>query len=238
MIDPSRLSPKALASCRPTSSRLPLIERSLKPRPTSTSHRHPRDLQIDYTSPTFSIPQKVNFRYRLDHYDRDWHEAGTRRQAFYTDLPPGKYSFRVIACNSDGVWNDSAAQPGFLCRSGVLPDELVSRSLRVHLFGTAVGGVPVACPAIATSVRHDAGGACGRAHTDCTGTFTTPCFKAPTVCSSDSKLFPSYCRIARWKRKRSWTMRSSRRRSSSPKPGMRCRDCETPQYKPMISRWP
>ena len=59
---------------------------------------HPRDLQIDYTSPTFLIPQRVKFRYRLDGYDRDWHDAGTRRQAFYTDLPPGKYSFRVIAC--------------------------------------------------------------------------------------------------------------------------------------------
>ena len=74
---------------------------------------HPRDVQIDYTSPTFSIPQKVNFRYRLDGYDRDWHEAGTRRQAFYTDLPPGKFSFRVIACNSDGIWNDSAAKLDF-----------------------------------------------------------------------------------------------------------------------------
>ncbi len=74
---------------------------------------HPRDLQIDYTSPTFSIPQKVKFRYRLDGYDRDWKDAGTRRQAFYTDLPPGKYYFRVIACNSDGVWNESAAQLDF-----------------------------------------------------------------------------------------------------------------------------
>lgn len=74
---------------------------------------HPRDLQIDYTSPTFAIPQRVKFRYRLDNYDRDWHDAGTRRQAFYTDLPPGKYSFRVIACNSDGVWNDSAAKLDF-----------------------------------------------------------------------------------------------------------------------------
>ena len=74
---------------------------------------HPRDLQIDYTSPTFLIPQKVKFRYRLDGYDRDWHEAGTRRQAFYTDLPPGRYSFRVIACNSDGVWNDSATKLDF-----------------------------------------------------------------------------------------------------------------------------
>jgi signal transduction histidine kinase/ligand-binding sensor domain-containing protein len=74
---------------------------------------HPRDLQIDYTSPTFSIPQRVKFRYRLDKYDRDWHEAGTRRQAFYTDLPPGRYSFRVMACNSDGVWNESAAKLDF-----------------------------------------------------------------------------------------------------------------------------
>jgi signal transduction histidine kinase len=70
-------------------------------------------LQIDYTSPTFLIPQRVKFRYRLGGYDRDWHEAGTRRQAFYTDLPPGKYSFRVIACNSDGVWNQSAAELDF-----------------------------------------------------------------------------------------------------------------------------
>jgi signal transduction histidine kinase len=70
-------------------------------------------LQIDYTSPTFSIPQRVSFRYRLDNYDRDWHEAGTRRQAFYTDLPPGKYSFRVVARNSDGVWSEDAAKLDF-----------------------------------------------------------------------------------------------------------------------------
>src|SRR5208283_1492584 len=74
---------------------------------------HPRDLQVDYTSPSFLIPQKVRFRYRIDGYDRDWKDAGTRRQAFYTDLPPGKYSFRVIASNSDGVWNDSAAKLDF-----------------------------------------------------------------------------------------------------------------------------
>ncbi len=74
---------------------------------------HPRDLQIDYTSPTFLIPQRVKFRYRLDGYDHDWHDAGTRRQAFYTDLPPGKYSFRVIASNSDGLWDDTPAKLDF-----------------------------------------------------------------------------------------------------------------------------
>jgi signal transduction histidine kinase/ligand-binding sensor domain-containing protein len=73
----------------------------------------PRDVQIDYTSPTFLIPQRVKFRYRLDGYDRDWHDAGTRRQAFYMDLPPGRFSFHVIACNSDGIWNENAATLDF-----------------------------------------------------------------------------------------------------------------------------
>ena len=73
----------------------------------------PRDLQINYTSPSFLIPQRVKFRYRLDPYDHDWHEAGARREAFYTDLPPRMYSFRVIASNSDGVWNDSPATLDF-----------------------------------------------------------------------------------------------------------------------------
>jgi signal transduction histidine kinase len=69
----------------------------------------PRDLQIDYTSPTFTASQKVKFRYRLDPYDTDWHDAGTRRQAFYTDLPPGTYTFRAIAENVDGAFRDNDA---------------------------------------------------------------------------------------------------------------------------------
>jgi PAS domain S-box-containing protein len=68
-----------------------------------------RDLQINYTSPSFLIPQKVRFRYRLDGHDRDWQDAGTRREAFYTDLGPGKYRFRVIACNNNGVCSDAGA---------------------------------------------------------------------------------------------------------------------------------
>ena len=46
------------------------------------------------------------FRYKLDGVDSDWQNAGTRRQAFYTRLPPGHYRFHVIACNNDGVWNE------------------------------------------------------------------------------------------------------------------------------------
>ena len=112
MVDPSRLSQKALPAQTYIES-LVADRKEFEATPNLKVPPNPRDLQIDYTSPTFSIPQKVNFRYRLDNYDRDWHEAGTRRQAFYTDLPPGKYSFRVIASNSDGVWNDSAAKLDF-----------------------------------------------------------------------------------------------------------------------------
>ncbi len=112
MVDPSKLSHKTL----PAETYIDSVTVDRKELAAINSLKlppHPRDLQIDYTSPTFTIPQRVTFRYRLGGYDRDWHDAGTRRQAFYTDLPPGKYSFRVIAANSDGVWNDNGAKLDF-----------------------------------------------------------------------------------------------------------------------------
>jgi len=112
MVDPSRISAKALPAATYIES-VTVDRKEIAATDNLKLLPHPRDLQIDYTSPTFLIPQKVKFRYRLDNYDRDWHDAGTRRQAFYTDLPPGKYSFRVIACNSDGVWNEGAAKLDF-----------------------------------------------------------------------------------------------------------------------------
>jgi PAS domain S-box-containing protein len=73
-----------------------------------------RDLEIDYTAPSFSVPQKVRFRYMLEGRDREWQDAGTRRQAFYTDLKPRHYRFRVTACNSSGVWNQIGASLDFV----------------------------------------------------------------------------------------------------------------------------
>jgi len=49
----------------------------------------------------------VLFRYKLEGWDRDWQDAGTRRQAFYSNLPPRNYRFRVMACNNSGVWNEA-----------------------------------------------------------------------------------------------------------------------------------
>jgi len=68
-----------------------------------------RDLEIDYTALSFVVPQKVRFSYKLEGRDTIWQEPGTRRQAFYSDLRPGHYRFRVIACNNDGVWNEEGA---------------------------------------------------------------------------------------------------------------------------------
>jgi PAS domain S-box-containing protein len=72
-----------------------------------------RDLEIDYTALSFVVPQKVHFQYKLEGYDRDWQDAGTRRQAFYSNLSPRNYTFRVKACNNSGLWNEAGASLDF-----------------------------------------------------------------------------------------------------------------------------
>jgi len=74
---------------------------------------HTRYVQFDYTALSLVAPRHVRFRYKLEGYDSDWQEAGTRRQAFYTNLDPGPYHFHVRACNNDGLWNDAGATLDF-----------------------------------------------------------------------------------------------------------------------------
>ncbi len=66
-------------------------------------------LEISYTGLSFIKPELVRFRYRLAGQDADWQDAGTRRVAYYSYLPPGQYTFLVTAANSDGVWNPETA---------------------------------------------------------------------------------------------------------------------------------
>src|SRR5580658_5979275 len=79
----------------------------------ASSSSHPRlpplvrDLTIDYTAVSFVAPEKVLFRYKLEGMDHDWQDAGKRRQAFYTNLSPGNYRFRVAACDNSGIWNEA-----------------------------------------------------------------------------------------------------------------------------------
>ena len=66
-------------------------------------------VEINYTGLSLVSPERVQFRYQLDNVDAGWVQAGTRRFAHYSFLQPGKYRFHVLACNSDGVWNETGA---------------------------------------------------------------------------------------------------------------------------------
>jgi ligand-binding sensor domain-containing protein/signal transduction histidine kinase len=66
-------------------------------------------LTLHYAGLSFSAPQQVHFRYMLEGFDKDWVEAGTRRTAFYTNLPPGRYRFLVYAANNSGLWSAAPA---------------------------------------------------------------------------------------------------------------------------------
>jgi PAS domain S-box-containing protein len=73
-----------------------------------------RDITIEFTALSLVDPKNMQFRYRLEGHDTDWQEAIDRRQATYTNLPPGRYRFRVKAANNNGVWNEQGAQLDFL----------------------------------------------------------------------------------------------------------------------------
>ncbi len=83
--------------------------RNYAPGPDLTLPALTGDIQINYAGLSFVAPQKVRFRYKLEGHDTDWQDPGSRRQALYSDLPPGRYRFRVIACNNDGLWNEAGA---------------------------------------------------------------------------------------------------------------------------------
>ncbi len=70
-------------------------------------------VSFEYAGLSFIAPQKIRFRYKLEGLDRDWIDAGTRRIAYYTNLPPRSYRFRVLARNNEGVWNERGASLAF-----------------------------------------------------------------------------------------------------------------------------
>ena len=74
------------------------------------------NLEIHFSVPSFVAPAGMQVRFRLEGFDREWIDAGRRRAAYYTNLPPGSYRFRVQAANSDGVWNYVGATLSFELR--------------------------------------------------------------------------------------------------------------------------
>ena len=67
------------------------------------------NLEISYTALSYLNSGQLKFKYKLENLDEDWNDVGTRRAAYYSHLPPGEYTFRVVAANRDGVWNEQGA---------------------------------------------------------------------------------------------------------------------------------
>lgn len=108
-VDPSRVTqgreppPVTVEQVTSRGRVIPAETRTLALSPTE------RDLEITYTALTFVEPGNVRFRYRLDPYDRDWVDAGSRRTAFYTRVPPGHYTFKVVASQGGDRWTPAEA---------------------------------------------------------------------------------------------------------------------------------
>ena len=94
-------------------------------------------VELHYTALSFLAPHKVQFRYRLDGFDREWIPAGSLRTAYYTRLPPGEYTFRVAASNNDGVWNDEGVSRTFVVKPFLWETRLFQVLVGLGLLGAA-----------------------------------------------------------------------------------------------------
>jgi signal transduction histidine kinase/ligand-binding sensor domain-containing protein len=98
-----------------------------------------KNLEFRYTGLSFLSPGRMTFRYKLEGFDRDWIDAGARREAFYTNLPPGPFTFRVTAANADAPPNEAAnpvafvLAPHFYQRSFFIPLCIAAAALTAWL---------------------------------------------------------------------------------------------------------
>lgn len=72
------------------------------------------ELEFQYTALNLQTPERCRFKYKLEGIDSEWLEADTRRTVHYNNVYSGRYRFRVIACNNDGVWNETGASLDFV----------------------------------------------------------------------------------------------------------------------------
>src|SRR5205085_1464213 len=115
MVDPAHLSRNTVVPPMVMEEVLADGREAPPPRPGSRTVLPAGTGKIDlhYTANSLLIPKRVRFKYRMEGFDRDWVDAGTERTAHYTNLSPRSYTFRVIACNDDGVWNETGASLAF-----------------------------------------------------------------------------------------------------------------------------
>lgn len=139
-VDPRRIPPTPAPTVLVEAVRIG--GRELSPSEAGSIPPRTRNLEIGYTATQLSAAGRVRFRYRLAGLDPEWQEVGARRVAYYSDLAPGQYTFRVAASTGDGIWNEAAAPWSFR----VLPawyQTVLFRAAVVLLIGS-LGGLGVA----------------------------------------------------------------------------------------------
>lgn len=86
------------------------------PRPGAEYPPGNGELEFHFVGLSSNAPERIQFHYMLEGFNQDWIDAGTRREAFYTNIPPGRYRFRVLARNADGIWNEAGISFPFTLR--------------------------------------------------------------------------------------------------------------------------
>ncbi|MEO6805828.1 MAG: two-component regulator propeller domain-containing protein [Edaphobacter sp.] len=113
IVDPSRIGknpvapPVAIERFLVDDVEIPLTEKNIRIAPGNAR------VTIAYAGLSFRAPSQIGFRYMLEGFDQHWTAVGSRRAAYYTNLPPGSYRFRVQAASSDGLWNGASADISF-----------------------------------------------------------------------------------------------------------------------------
>jgi signal transduction histidine kinase len=101
------------------------------------------NFEIHYTALSFINSENIRFKYRLEGLDRDWIDGGTRRTAYYSHVPPGTYTFKVIAANSDGIWNTRGASISLYIQPRFYQRWWVQALFVIALIGAAFGAYRV-----------------------------------------------------------------------------------------------
>ncbi|MGH9693222.1 MAG: ligand-binding sensor domain-containing protein, partial [Bryobacteraceae bacterium] len=96
-------------------------------------------LAFRFTAPSFIAPESIQFRYRLDGFDKDWSQPESHRSAYYTNIPPGEYTFRVIASRNGRTWTPSGADVSFILQPHYYQTKTFSILVALVLCGIAIG---------------------------------------------------------------------------------------------------
>jgi ligand-binding sensor domain-containing protein len=98
------------------------------------------ELEFHFIGMSFTAPHRVRYRYVLEGFNKQWIDAGDRRDAFYTNIPPGSYRFRVQAANNNGIWNEAGASVAFTLRPHFYQTIWFALTIGLCLAGAMIAG--------------------------------------------------------------------------------------------------